>query len=459
MLVRRGLLVLSFAAVASWSGLAGAQYFRADPVVRVSGGYAITRIISDDPSVAAYTQSSPVVTISPSLVLTYDTPRVTQNLTLGSTVGLPLSSDFTFNGQPPSYDFRLRYAGNIPLDPRTTLTLAGIASAAPINGFSTQQDASLTPINAPPADFAYNFAINGTESILRELTEDTNLTQTTNVGYVVPFNVEPRRSSTLTVRNSLAGSVRWPRDTLTLTGVVAVERFGSAELLAPGGTSATLTEPRIQILNDLSLGWQRPFTESLSGEIHAGVGLTISPGTSTPQVWQPTGGASLAYNFAPAMISLAYNYAAMVDIYKASTNLNNTATLRVVLPLSTIGLSMSGSGGYVHSVPIGDVGVMLDSATADVVLTYSPVPVPTLSFNLRGLFARQIPQEIPLDGVTRYGLSFNVAFSYPSTQAADFSARQAPSFFPAPAIDGEANVGQEGDAADFSPEADAPAAQ
>lgn len=455
MLVRRGLAVLSFAGVASWSGLAGAQYFRADPVVRVSGGYTITRIISDDPSIAPYTQSSPVVTISPSLMLTYDTPRVTQNLTLGSTVGLPLSSDFTFNGQPPSYDFRLRYAGNIPLDPRTQLTLAGTASAAPVNGFTTQQDASLTPINAPPADLAYNFTLSGTESILRELTPDTSLTQTTNLGYAAPFNVEPRRSSTLTVKNSLAAGTRWPRDTLTLTGAVAVERFGSAEILASAGTSARLTDPRVQILNDLSLGWQRPFTESLAGEVHAGVGLTLSPGTTTPQVWAPTGGASLAYNLAPAMITLSYNYAAVVDIYQATTNLNNTALLRVVLPLSTIGLSMSGSGGYVHSVPIGDVGVMLDSATADVALTYSPVPVPTLSFNLRGLFARQIPQENPRDGVTRYGLSFNVAFSYPSTAAADFTARQAPAVYAAPAIEGEVNPGQEDPGAELAPPTDA----
>ena len=82
MLVRRGLAVLSFAGVASWSGLAGAQYFHADPTVRLTGGYIFNRIIADDPSIDPYDQSGPLVTIGPSLLLTYDTPLVTQRLTI-----------------------------------------------------------------------------------------------------------------------------------------------------------------------------------------------------------------------------------------------------------------------------------------------------------------------------------------------------------------------------------------
>jgi len=206
MLVRRGLAVLSFAGVASWSGLAGAQYFHANPTVRFTGGYLFNRVIPDDPNLNSLDQSGPLVTLAPSLALTYDTPLVTQKLTLSSTIGLPLASNFTFKGQPPSYNLRLQYTGNVPLDARTKLTLTGTASAAPINGFSTQQDASLTPIEVPPADFSYNFTLNGMDTIRRELTEEVSVTQTTNVLYAFPFNVEPIRASTLTVKNSLAAT-------------------------------------------------------------------------------------------------------------------------------------------------------------------------------------------------------------------------------------------------------------
>jgi hypothetical protein len=442
MLVRRGLSVLLFAEVALWSGLAEAQYFKADPTVRLSGGYTFNRFVS--PTLDPYSQSSPLVTIAPSLALTYDTPRVTQRLTISSTFGLPLASDFTFNGQPPSYNLKLNYNGTIPLDPLTKLTLTGTASAAPINGFTTQQDASLTPIEAPPFDFTYNLSFSGSESLRRELTEASSLTQTTNLSYAYPFNVEPIRASTLTIKNSLAFTRKWTIDTLTLTGSVGVTRFGPAE------TNIGVTDVRVQILNDLSLTWRRPFTEDLTGSLNLGVGQTISPGTTVAPVWQPTGGAQLAYNFTPVTITLVYSYSAMVDVYTASTNLNNQVTLRATVPLSTTGLSISGSGGYAHLVPIAGVGASagFDSITSDVGLTYTPIAIPKLSVSLRGIYSRQVPIDNPLGAATRYGTIFNVSFSYPNTKAVDFNAHLAPAFIPTN-FDGDVNLGQEAPALDL----------
>lgn len=436
MLVRRGLAVLSFAGVASWSGLAGAQYFRADPTVKLTGGYLFNRVISDDPNVDPHDQSGPLITIAPSLALTYDTPVVTQKLSISSTLGLPIASNFTFNAQPPSYNLRLQYTGAVPLSALTKLTLTGSATAAPINGFSTQQDASLTPINAPPADFSYNFTLNGMETLRRELSEATSVTETTNLVYAFPFNVEPIRASTLTVKNSLSISRKWTRDTLTLTGAVGVTRFGAAE------TGAGVTDPRVQITNDLTLLWKRPFTESLTGSVNVGVSQTISPQSVVPPVYAPTGGAQLAYLFAPVTITFLYSYAAIVNVYTATTDLTNQVSLRAVMPLATTGLTMSGAGGYVRTVPIG-VGVGLDSVTADLGLTYAPVSVPKLSFTLRGNYARQVPIDNPLGGLTRFGLNLNVGYSFPNAAAADVAARLAPAFIPAVNGDGDVGLGQE----------------
>jgi hypothetical protein len=448
MLVRRGLSVLFFAGVALWSGLAEAQYFNAEPTVRLSGGYTFNRFVSADPALDPYSQSSPLVTIAPSLALTYDTPLVQQRLTISSTLGLPLASDFTFNGQPPSYNLKLNYNGTIPLDPLTKLTLTGTASAAPINGFTTQQDASLTPIEAPPFDFTYNLTFSGSESLRRELSESASLTQTTTGSYTLPFNVDPIRASTLTIKNSLALTRKWTLDTLTLTGSVGVTRFGPAE------TNAGVTDTRVQILNDLALTWRRPFTEDLTGSLNLGVGQTISPGTTVPPVWQPTGGAQLSYDFAPVTITLVYGYSAMVDVYTASTNLNNHVTLRATLPLSTTGFSIAGSGGLVHLVPIAGVGSGSDSVTSDIGLTYAPVAIPKLSVSLRGIYSRQAPLDNPLGAVTRWGTIFNVSFSYPNTKAVDFNARLAPAFIPTN-FDGDVKLGQDAPAFEFAPPVDA----
>ncbi|MEP7125364.1 MAG: hypothetical protein ABJE95_30815 [Byssovorax sp.] len=438
MLVRRGLAVLSFAGVASWSGLAGAQYFHADPTVRLTGGYLFNRVIPDDPGLNPVDQSGPLITFAPSLALTYDTPRVTQKLTLSGTLGLPLASNFTFSGQPPTYNLRLLYTGNVPIDALTKLTLTGSTSAAPINGFATNQDPSLTPIEAPPADFSYNFTINGTETLHREISEPLSVTQTTNVNYAFPFNVQPIRASTLTVKNSLAATRQWTLDTLTLTGSVGVTRFGPAE------TGAGVTEPRVQITNDLTLLWKRPFTQSLNGSVHVGVSQTLSPGSIYPPVYAPTGGGQLTYIFEPVSITLLYNYAAAVDIYTATTNLNNTASVRAVVPVTTTGLVISGSGGYANTVPIGGVGVGLNSVTSDVGLTYAPTAVPKLNFTLRGNYAHQVPVDNPLAGTSRFGLTFNVGYSYPNAVAVDAVGRLVPAFNPTANLDGgDVALGQE----------------
>jgi hypothetical protein len=446
MLVRRGLAMLSFIGVASWSGLAGAQYFHADPTVRLTGGYIVNEVISDNPSTAPLIQNGPLVTVAPALALFYETPRVTQTLTLTSTLGLPFAKDFTFTGQPPTYNLRLHYAATIPLDPRTRLSLLAGATASPVNDFSTLQDASLTQLDTRSTDTSYTFILTGTETLSRELTADTTLTQTANLLYNFPFNVDPIRATTLTVKNSLAVSRKWTLDTLTLTGSSAVTRFGPAE------TSQGVTDPRTQILNTLTLNWRRQITDSLSGSLHGGIGQTITPQSTAGQVWQPTGGAQLLYNLAPAAITLTYNYAAMVDVYTATTNLTNQVSLRVVLPIATTGLSVIGSTGYLHAVPIGDIGRGLDSFTSDVALTYAPISIPKLSFSLRGLYARQVPFENPLDATTRYGLISSIAFSYPNTNAVDVALRVTPAYIPSAGFAGEVQLGQESTA----PESQAP---
>jgi hypothetical protein len=441
--------MLSFAGVASWSGLAGAQYFRADPTVRVLGGYSITKVVSDDPDVEPTLYKGPMVTIAPALALTYDTPRVTNLLTLGSTIGLPITESFSFDDQPPSFNLRVNYMGDIPLNERTRLTLTGASTASPLNSFSTLPDASLTPTDAPPADFSYSLALTGTETLARELTPDSNLTQATTVLYNLPFNDGlAYRPSTTTVTNSLSYGRRWTIDTVSLTGSVGVARFGAGRPGLGDGTQP-LTGARTEILNNLSLLWARPITESLAGSLNVGVGQTISPGSTTGQVWQPTGGAQLTYSLAPAAIGLTYSYTAIVNVYTATTNLTNQISLRLLVPFASTGLSLVGSTGFVHAVPIGDVGVGLDSFATDISLTYSPIPVPVLSFNLRGLYARQIPLNTQsstsldtLDANTRYGLALNVGFAYPSTRAVDAIDRASPSFMPAAVLEGE-GVGQD----------------
>lgn len=438
--------MLSFAGIASWSSLARAQYFDAAPTVRATGGYNYNAIISDNPGSGAFIQSGPLLTLAPALALAYETPRVTQSLTLTAILGLPVTNEgFDFDKQPPTASFRSNYMGGLPIDQLTQLNFTFGASAAPVNGLSTQPDSSLTPLNVAPGDLSYNLAITASEMIRRELTEEQSVTQTSSIFYNVPFNIDSGRPSTLTVKNGLATSRKWPLDTLTLAISSGVTRFGRGE------SSSGVSEPRVQVLNDLSLTWLRPLTDTLTSSVHGGVSQTLNPGTPVGPAWAPTAGATLTYNLAPAMITLAYNYSSMVDIYTASTRVTNQVSLRAVLPLWYTGITLTGTSGFVHSEPSGEAGQGLETFTSDLSLAYSPLKIPKLAISLRGIYARQIPLEMPLNATTRYGLIFNIGFSYPSANAADVVSRQAPVFIPSPS-DGDTLFVQEGPA----PELQAP---
>ena len=447
MLVRRALAMLSFAGIASWSGLARAQYFDVAPTVRATGGYNYNAIISDLPGSKAVIQSGPLLTLAPSLTIAYDTPRVTQLLTLTSVLGLPLTNEgFDFSKQPPTASFKSNYVGNVPIDERTPFNFTFGASASPVNGLSAQPDSSLTPLNAPPGDLSYNLALTGSEMIQRELTEELVVSESSNVFYNVPFSADSGRPSTLTVRNSLSASRKWPLDTLTLTIGSGVTRFGRGE------TSGVVSEPRVQILNDLTVTWMRPLTDDLTSTVNAGVSQTLNPGTPIEPAWSPAGGATLTYNLAPVMITLAYNYSSQVDIYAADTRVTNQVSLRAVLPIWYTGLTLTGTGGVVHSVPSGEAGQGLDSFTSDLSLAYTPPAIPKLLVSVRGIFARQVPSDFPLNATSRYGLIFNVGFAYPSAHAADVVARLAPAYIPSASPDGDTLFTQEGPA----PELQAP---
>ena len=247
------------------------------------------------------------------------------------------------------------------------------------------------------------------------------------------------------MKNGLSTSRKWPLDTLSLSVSSGVTRFGRGE------SSSGVSEPRVQILSDLAVTWQRPITDALTSSVHVGVSQTLNPGTPLGPAWSPTGGATLTYNLVPVMITLAYNYSSMVDIYTADTRVTNQISLRAVMPLWYTGITLTGTSGFVHSEPSGETGQGIETFTSDLSLAYSPPKIPKLSVSLRGIYARQVPLEMPLNAASRYGLLFNVGFSYPSANAADVVSRLSPVFIPSPS-DGDTLFAQEGPA----PELQAP---
>jgi hypothetical protein len=441
MLVRRGVATVAFAGLLSSPALARAQAFTVNPSVTIAGGYSANKIIPHNPLSNPSIRLGPFLSLAPSLALVYETPRTTQSLQATAGVTLPLNpatitvpegSEAAFSDESFTYNVRLAYSNRIQLSELTTLNLGLAGSAVPVNPTIGGLDAYSAPLEETLNIFAYNFSLNGQESLTRELSPESRVVQLTNVTYTYPFNVDPIRPTTLNVRNSLAVTQDWTRDTGTLTLTIGYTRFGIGE-----GTTGAVTEATDEFTNSLVATWQRLLTPSLTSSVDFGVLQAVSPQSTVGQIYQPIGGASLAYELAFAAASLSYIHNAAPNIFTATINLNDQVALRAAVPVAATGFGIEGSVGFTHSRPIAlnsVAGGGTDSFLADVAVTYSPPPIPKLSASIRGTYDRQTPIDDPLAGFTRLSLIANVAFSFPDAQAAAIQRRVAPAYTPTPVL-------------------------
>lgn len=444
MTVRRGVATVAFAGLFFSSTLASAQAFTANPSVTIAAGYSANEIIPHNPLADPGIRLGPFLSLAPSLGLTYETPRTIQTLQTTASLTLPLraatitvpeGSNAAFDDESFTYNVRLAYSNRIALSELTTLTLSLAGSAVPLNSAIGDVDAYNTSLDATPNTFSYNLSLNAQESLARELAADSRLVQLTNVTYSYPFNVDPIRATTLNVRNSLAMTQEWTRDTGILTLTIGYTRFGIGE-----GTNGTPIDPRDEFINSLVATWQRALTPSLTSSLDLGVLQAVSPQSTSGQLVQPTGGAGLGYDLGYAVASLSYTHTAAPNIFTATVNLNDQVALRAALPIGNTGFILSSSLGYTYTRPIGvDTAATgatgaIDILVADVDLLYAPPPIPMLSTSLRASYNRQTPVDNPLLGFTRLALIANVAFSFPSAQVAAISRRVAPAYTPTPVL-------------------------
>lgn len=434
MLVRRGVATAVFAGLLSAPAIASAQAFSVNPSATVAAGYAATESLPDDPNGYTRIVGAPFASLGPALALTYETPRVEQSLQLAATGTLPIAPNFTFHELPPSVTARANYTSHIALTELWNLTLGLAFSAIPMNPLVSAVDASDTPVESTPDSFSYNLGLTGNQSLTREISPTTRVTQSANVLYNFPLNtdpVAPIRATTLTVKGSIAVTHNFALDAISATVNIGYNHFGRAE----GADS----EPRDQFLNTLIGTWHRPLTASLTASVDLGVLQAASPDATQGQLWQPTGGARLTYTFDYATASLGYTHAALANVFTSTLNLSDQLVLRASIPLADIGLGLSTSAGYTHTTPIATDGTLtLASASniflADVGLAYSPPPLPKLSVSVRGTYNRQLYVDDPVKSLTRLALNVNVGFSFPDARTAAVQNRIAPAYVPTPSL-------------------------
>src|SRR5262245_3500579 len=184
MVVRRGVATGAFAGLLLVPQLATAQAFTASPTVTASAGYAATKTFYDSSTEKPESRSGPVISLGPAIGLTFETPRTLHDLQAVVVGTLPISSKPT-----PLVTGNLTYTSHYELSEFWNLDLVGALGAIPPDPLVTSTSASSSTIEARPSTTSlYNLSANAQQTLTRELSPDTRVTQAANVVYNVPYD-------------------------------------------------------------------------------------------------------------------------------------------------------------------------------------------------------------------------------------------------------------------------------
>jgi hypothetical protein len=404
--------------------------------------------------------AGPTVAFSPSLIALVDTLRTDNTFTYAFSLNVPFTQKGTVSPFSLLYSNRLSYGGHYALSELTTMTFGAAVTESPLNTFIPSQNPAEAPVQVTPAGVAYMLNFNGTEGFSRQVSELSSFTQ--NGSFTLGYPIDPTsiRARTFSGSNSFGVARSFFKDSL---GVTLTNQFNyftaskSAETVTTSRSAAPITTsevtnfivtlPSQTWVNTLALNWSHPFTERLSSTLIAGVTQTLSPGQATLMHVQPSGTATLNYNFLLATASLSYAHAAAPNVTTGTVNFTDSATARFSMPIGLTGLVTTGSAGYTYSTPIGTPIVLCPgnlpncsaavTATspshvivADAALDYHPERVPTLTVGLRGQITRQVLTEdtSAANDFTRYTISLNLTYSYPNANAAAVRPHLSPLF-------------------------------
>ena len=425
-------------AVMGLAAPARAQHVEYKASITLTGAY--TQSITDSLYPNAQTFAGPTVALSPALVVLVDTLRTenTLNYALSLSVPFAIHANAGVNTAALTYANHLTYAGHYALSELTSMTLGAGFTESPLNTFIPSQDPTAAPIQATPAGSAVTIAVNATEGFSRQVSERNVFTQSGAFTYGHPIDPVSDRAQTYSATNSFALNHTFQRDTL---GATITNQFNYFTASAGAGTDTAPTAITLPShtawVNTLALNWVHPFSEAFSSTIVAGATQTLSPEAAVFMQVQPTGSATLNYNFLLATAGLAYAHQAQPNVTTGTVNFTDSVTLRFSAPIKVTGLTTLGTVGYTHSVPIGtpviacpgdmpncSVSTLVTNPThvfaADAGLEYHPERVPTLTVGMRGQLTRQIvADDLTLtNNFTRYTVSLNLTYSYPNANAA-----------------------------------------
>jgi hypothetical protein len=446
----RGLAVAASIAAFGPAATAHAQHVEYKASITLTGAY--TQSLTDAPYPTAQTFAGPSISLSPALIALIDTQRTENTLNYAFTLSVPflIHENPGVQSSGVSYANRLSYGGHYAISEVTNLNLGASFTETPINSFVPSQDPTAAPIQTVPSGAEYIISAGVTEGVSRQLSDRNVFTQGASFLYGHPVDPTSVRAQTFSATNSFSLSHVFPKDNLGATLSNQLNYFTASLPAATDAAPSPAAVPGSSAwVNTLAVNWEHPFSEAFSMRLVAGATQTLSPGAADFMQVQPTGSASLNYNFLLATAGLTYAHGAQPNVGTGTVNFTDAVSLRFAAPIGLTGFTTTGTVGYTHAVPIGtpvvacpadmptctasvDVTSPSDVYAADLGLDYHPPLVPTLTVGVRGQLSRQVMTEDIANTFTRYTVALNLTYSYPNANAAATRPSLSPLFSASP---------------------------
>jgi hypothetical protein len=401
--------------------------------VTASGDVALTDNLFSVPQ-SSNPESDVYTDIRPGVVGTWETPRMMQALA----AEVEVLEYATHNNTDPSLTLRGRWDALFLLTPRSELGLGADASNGRINALTARSTADQTAIVVTPGGNSEVRQANASQRLSWQSTKATRTNESAFVhwGATSDLQAMPTTTNSLDVGASFGFERLFAHDDF---GLEVGGDFLRLEFIAPTGTTGTMASRLDQQLNPhATASWRHDFSKKWSTALSGGV-VYINPIGTDP--YNPTRAAShaqatgvfsatAAYTGDWGGAQLAVARGVSPNLLIAQNTVNDSATLRLALPLPWLELSSRSSP---HYTAVGSFGVartqLVDPITSalegsfqlvhvDLALQYRPRP--SMTYSLRYEFAYQHGDTVAATvepSFFRNTVYFEFAFRYPDRLA------------------------------------------
>ncbi len=370
---------------------------------------------SDDDPTTADPEAGLFGTVTPGVLLTFISPRTTQQVTYDLTYSYFLTQE---GGD--SLVHRLSWLGQFQTSPRTGLNLGTQMSLGQVNPVVAEEELQ-APGFTPPGQTNIS-TVSAVESFEFQWRPDWRFSQAASANFASSEPAEGNFETTAQTFNLDVGADHTFR--IDTVGLHLRGTFIKLKTTNPLAGQPDLDSDQINLVAEGR--WSHEWLPRWGSTFAGGVTRTQSPNGEFDPVTRPSGSASLEYTPDWGSLRVQYSRAVAVDLFLAQNTLSDIVTFNAFAPVwrfdesVLIGGATAGWGRFeAFGAELGEARSKFDAYNAGLSATWQPMEEPygaTLSY----VYVRQDADQdlpMPLTTFSRHTILLTVFGRYPYRRA------------------------------------------